>query len=75
MPFTVKKLSPETKKEKSYFFGAPLKGHLHCRNFAAKTQASVRMVSVALALTNVCREKGSLLSFVNKFGQVACRRC
>jgi len=25
--------------------------------------------------TNVCREKGSLLSFVYKFGQVACRRC
>ncbi len=25
--------------------------------------------------TNVCREKGSLLSFVYKFGQDACRRC
>jgi hypothetical protein len=28
-----------------------------------------------VGVINVCREKGSLLSFVYKFGQVACLLC
>jgi hypothetical protein len=32
-------------------------------------------LSKKFVLINVCLEKGLLLSFIYKFGQVACRRC
>ncbi len=39
------------------------------------TEASGATTTTAKAVTNVCREKGLLLSFVYKFGRVACQCC
>jgi hypothetical protein len=42
------------------------------RDYALKMQTMVMFHSVySLVVTNVCREKGSLLSFVYIFGQMA----
>jgi hypothetical protein len=45
------------------------------RNLGPYSPTFIFFLTYELAEANVCREKGLLLSFVYKFGQVACRCC